>query len=128
MSDFEKLPKGWRDGIDEAIDDVDGGEHPEVAVAFRQAEAETLSKCDIAKKPTKREIRDEGEQYVWYLEGWNAAVEKLSKGPIARSLIASWVRAHGEATTYCPDFEPEYEAFIVKESDVNALEGKTDGK
>ncbi|KKM82709.1 hypothetical protein LCGC14_1316860 [marine sediment metagenome] len=86
MGYFEKLNKAWREAIDAESQDSDGGEHPEIAAAFRESFAKYLSEIKIARKPSKADLEEIGTSYTDFSTGWKAAVNHLVKG------LASWVR------------------------------------
>lgn len=116
MEYFIKLNKAWQDGINATIQDCDGGERPEVAATFREGYARHLLECKIARKPSQDDLGEIGTSYIDFADGWNAALDKLAKDQMA--MIGSWVRAHGEYTDYAPLEGPEFQAYIVKESDL----------
>lgn len=73
MEYFQKLNKAWREGIDAQLMDCDGGEHPDVAAAFKEYFAHHLSEVIIARKPRKADLAEVQESYIDYLAGWEAA-------------------------------------------------------
>lgn len=116
MEYFSKLNKEWQDAIEAEIQDADGGERPEITAAWRESYARYLSECKIAQKPSKADLDEIGMNYTDFSMGWNAAVNHLAKDQTA--LIASWVREHGELTDYSDLENNDYEAYIVKKSDL----------
>ena len=116
MTQFGKLNKAWQEGINAQINDADGGERPEIAAAFRESYAKYLSEVKIARKPSKADLEEIGTNYTDFSTGWNAAVNHLAKDQMA--LIASWVREHGELTDYSDLENNDYEAYILKASDI----------
>lgn len=118
MEYFSKLNKAWQEGINAEIDDCDGGERPEIAAAFRESFAHHLLEIIITRKPKKTDLEEIGTSYTDFTSGWNGALERFAKDQGAA--IASWVRAHGEFTNYSGlDANEEYEAYIVKASDLS---------
>ncbi len=117
MEHFEKLNKAWREGINAQINDADGGERPEIAAAFRESYAKYLSEVKIARKPSKADLEEIGESYTDFSTGWRAALSKLTENQEAT--ISSWVREHGELTDYSDLENNDYEAYIVKASDLH---------
>jgi hypothetical protein len=116
MEHFDKLPEAWQEAINNVIADVVGDEHPDIADAFREMEAQHISECKHGKKPTQSWLKEFDSTFIDFLEGWSAATDKFIKDN--QAAFSSWVRGHGEPTTYCPDDEPEYPAFIIRESDL----------
>ena len=116
MEYFIKLNEAWREGINAEINDRDRNEHPEIATAFREGYGRYLLECKIAREPSKVDLAEIGKSYVDFKEGWDAAVDKLTKDQ--PGLVASWVRAHGELTDYSDLENNDYEAYIVKASDI----------
>jgi soluble cytochrome b562 len=119
-SAFKQLPQAWQDGIDEAINVVCADEHSDIARAFRENEAKSLLECELAPKPSKKDVRELETSFVDFHEGWEAFLETISADQ--RKLIAAWVRAKGEPTDYSDLEDKDYPAFIVKESDIEELE------
>lgn len=117
MDHFEKLTKAWQDGIDAQINNADGGERPEIAIAFRESYAKHLSEVKIARKPSKADLEVIAESYIDFSTGWIAALARLMENQGAA--ISSWVREHGELTDYSDLEDNEYEAYIVKKSDLS---------
>lgn len=121
MGYFEKLNDAWQDAILKEMSDSDGGTRPEIAEAFKEEHARYLSECEIADVPDENDIYEIGNSYSLFCSGWNAAMEKLAKEQMA--LISSWVREHGEFTDYSDLEGEDYEAYIVKDSDLTSSEG-----
>jgi len=117
MENFAQLNKAWQAGIDAEIDDVDGGERPEIAAAFRERYARHLLECKIAREPSKDDLGEIGTSYVDFTEGWDAALARLTNDQAA--MISSWVRAHGEPIDYSDLENNDYPAYIVKASDLS---------
>lgn len=117
MEYFTKLNQAWREGADAEINDADGGERPEIAAAFRESYAKYLSEVKIARKPSKADLEEIGDSYTEFSIGWNACLNKLAKDQDA--MVASWIREHGELTDYSDLEGQDYEAYIVKESDLS---------
>ena len=70
---FDKLPKKYRDALDNAIQDADSGENPKIAAAWKEYEAEVIleSKLDALNlRTTKKEA---GSDYLNFRQGWQAA-------------------------------------------------------
>lgn len=117
MEYFKKLNQAWREGVDAEINNADGGDRPEIAAAFRESYAKYLSEVKIAHKPSKADLEEIGESYTDFSTGWNAALNKLAKDQEA--MVSSWIREHGELTDYSDLENQDYEAYIVKKSDLS---------
>jgi hypothetical protein len=118
MSYFEQLNEAWQNAILDEMSDTEGGSRPEVAAAFKEHYAKYLSEVEIKKEPDQADRDEVGATYVNFLTGWDAAMEHLAKDQ--KEMIASWVRAHGEFTDHSDLEGEEYEAYIVKASDLTA--------
>jgi hypothetical protein len=77
---FEKLNEAWRQGIEAQIADADGGEHPEIAAAFREHYGKYLSEIVIARRPSKADLEEIGDSYTEFSAGWSAALEYQKGG------------------------------------------------
>lgn len=117
MEYFPKLNKSWQEGVNAQINDVDGGERPEIAAAFRESYAKYLSEIKIARKPSKVNLEEIGGSYIDFSIGWRAALARLTENQ--QAAISSWVREHGEWTDYSDLEGNDYPAYIVKESDLS---------
>jgi guanylate kinase len=84
---FEKLNHHWRQGIEAQIVDADGGEHLEIATAFREHYGKYLSEIVIARRPSKADLEEIGDSYTEYSAGWNAALEYQQEVIMWRKII-----------------------------------------
>lgn len=75
MGYYEKLNHHWRQGFEAEINNADGGEHPEIAIAFREHYAKYLSEIVIARRPSKADLEEIGDSYTEFSLGWQAALE-----------------------------------------------------
>jgi len=73
---FEELPKVYQDKINADIDDVYGGEHPEIISAFREWEAESFSMCEMQDEVTE----DFSGSVIAFVGGWQAKEKSLPPG------------------------------------------------
>lgn len=74
---FKRLPANYRAAIDASIKDVMGLEHPEIAEAYRESEAESLLECVVTAKDDV-DRGELGEHLIWFRDGYLTAKGNLS--------------------------------------------------
>lgn len=72
MSQFEELPKAWQDAINEEISQVDAGNRPAIAQAFKEREAKYLMENEISDEPDENDRYTLGNDYILFASGWEA--------------------------------------------------------
>ncbi len=116
-SNWDKLRKSWLKVIDEVITDVSGSGYADVAAAFREYEAESLSEC-IIPRPGPRDKQELHLEYISFLAGWQAMAAKVVTSNAAA--FGDWIQEHGIPTEYCDD-SGESPALIIKMSVIEEL-------